>query len=101
MNDLPREDRPEMMRKDNDDSSPQVRAVALVWAIFYEDKLPVEDIYVVWFCYTVGSWKALISTNAKDDRYYEVTYDGNKREVYVDSYMKVENYTIPEADLEL
>ena len=51
----------------------------------------INDIYVVWFCKTLQNWKALISTTLPDGMYYEVTYNGNKKEIYLDAYKKFEN----------
>lgn len=49
------------------------------------------DVYVVWNCYILGHNKALLSTNLADGMYYEVTYNSNKNEVYLDAYKKFEN----------
>jgi len=53
-----------------------------------------EDVYVVWFCKTLQNWKALISTNKADTEYFEVTYNGDKKQMYIDTYVKKENVTI-------
>ena len=53
-----------------------------------------DDVYVVWFAYTLGNWKALISTKLPDGMYYEVTYNGVKSEVYIDAYKKWDNTRI-------
>lgn len=50
-----------------------------------------EDIYIVWFCYILGGWKALLSTTKPDDKYYEVTYNVKTEEAYTDTYQKVKN----------
>ena len=58
-------------------------------------KLGVElgegDVYVVWFAYTLGNWKALCSTTEPDGRYYEVTYNKEKNLGFVDTYVKTHN----------
>lgn len=54
----------------------------------------ISDVYVVWFSKTLQNWKALVSTTIPDNMYYEVTYDGNKKQAYVDSYQKIDNVTI-------
>lgn len=54
-------------------------------------KTSIDDIYVVWFCKTLQNWKALISTTLPDGMYYEVTYNGDKKEIYLDAYKKFEN----------
>lgn len=50
-----------------------------------------EDFYVVWFAKVLGNWKAMISTDITSGRYYEVTYDGVKKQTYVDDYRKASN----------
>ena len=55
--------------------------------------------YVVWFCYILGGWKALLSTHIPDGCYYEVTFNKEKNEAYVDTYQKHENVAIPLEDL--
>lgn len=57
-------------------------------------KASIDDIYVVWFCKTLQNWKALISTTLPDGMYYEVTYNGGKKEIYLDAYKKFENKCI-------
>ena len=46
----------------------------------------LEDIYVVWFCKTIQNWKALVSTDVVNGMYFEVTYNGNTKEIYIDVY---------------
>lgn len=56
---------------------------------------PVEfDVYVVWFCKTLQNWKALVSTTLFDSTYYEVTFNGDANEAYLDVYRKVENLKV-------
>lgn len=57
-------------------------------------EITVEDVYVVWFAKTLQNWKALLSTNVSDGMYYEVTYNGDKKETYLDAYKKWENVCI-------
>lgn len=59
-------------------------------------KFTLDDIYVVWFCKTLQNWKVLVSTTLPDGIYYEITYNGNTGETYVDVYKKWENFTIKE-----
>jgi hypothetical protein len=58
------------------------------------DLLNADDTYVVWFCKTLQNWKALVSTTLRDDMYYEVTYNGDRRETYLDAYKKIHNLVI-------
>lgn len=50
-----------------------------------------DDVYIVWLCKTLQNHKALLSTNISDGMYYELTYNGNKNELYLDAYKKWEN----------
>ena len=53
-----------------------------------------EEVYVVWACKTLQNNKALLSTDIPDTRYYELTYNGNKHEIYFDAYVKEQNECI-------
>lgn len=59
-------------------------------------QIALDNVFVVWFCKTLQNWKALVSTNLPDGMYYEVTYNGDKKEVYLDAYKKFENRKITE-----
>lgn len=52
------------------------------------------EVYIVWKCKTLQNWKWLISSTLADGMYYEVTYNGDKKEFYLDAYKKVENVCI-------
>ena len=60
-------------------------------------ELNINDVYVVWFSKTLQNWKALVSTTASDGMYYEVTYNGDKHEAYLDVYKKWENVCVKDA----
>lgn len=51
-------------------------------------------VYIVWFSKTLQNWKALLSTTLPDGMYYEVTYNGDKREAYIDAYKKFDNISV-------
>ena len=53
--------------------------------------LTIDDVYIVWWSKTLQNWKALVSTTVSDGMYYEVTYNGDKQETYIDAYKKWEN----------
>lgn len=53
--------------------------------------IKADDVYVVWYCKTLQNHKALLSTPAPDGMYYELTYNGNRNELYFDAYKKWEN----------
>lgn len=58
--------------------------------------LTEDDVYIVWFSKTLQNWKALVSTNVSDGMYYEVTYNGDSKETYLDVYKKWDNNCIPD-----
>jgi hypothetical protein len=58
--------------------------------------ITIDDVYIVWFCKTLQNWKALLSTTVTDGMYYEVTYNGDRAETYLDAYKKWENIRIPD-----
>lgn len=47
-------------------------------------------LYVVWSCKTLQNWKCLISSPYIGS--LELTYNGDKKETYVDFYVKRDNY---------
>lgn len=58
------------------------------------DKMPDYDVYIVWKCKTLQNWKYLISSTLFDGMYYELTFNGDKNEWYLDAYKKFENKVI-------
>lgn len=53
--------------------------------------ITTDDVYVVWLNRTLQNNKALLSTIISDGMYYEVTYNGDKNELYFDTYKHVMN----------
>lgn len=53
-----------------------------------------DDVFVVWMCKTLQNSKAMVSTTLFDGMYYELTYNGNKKELYLDAYKKFQNVCI-------
>lgn len=52
----------------------------------------IDDIYVVAFTYVLGNWKCWLSSDAwSDTSYFEVSYNKDKGQMYVDHYRKVTN----------
>ncbi|WP_047999404.1 DUF6275 family protein [Lactiplantibacillus herbarum] len=51
----------------------------------------VDDVYIVWLSKVLQNNKAMASTTLPDGMYYELTYNGDKSEIYLDAYKKFEN----------
>lgn len=60
------------------------------------DKTPDFEAYIVWKCKALKNWKYLLSSTLPDGMYYELTFNGDKQEWYLDAYKKFENITIKE-----
>ncbi len=58
------------------------------------DTIPEFNVFVVWSCKTLQNSKALLSTTLFDGMYYEITLNGDKKEIYFDAYKKFENKCI-------
>lgn len=62
---------------------------------YYKKELNIdlknEDIYVVWMTKVLQNNKALASTTVQDKKYFEITYNGDKKETYIDCYIKEKN----------
>lgn len=57
-------------------------------------RITEDDVFIVWMCKTLQNSKALASTTLFDGMYYELTYNGDKKELYFDAYKKWENVCI-------
>lgn len=55
-------------------------------------------VFVVWSCKTLQNYKAILSTTVHDQMIYEVTYNGDKGEIYFDAYKKQINRCIKVAE---
>lgn len=60
------------------------------------DPAATFGVFIVWKSKILQNWKYLISTTLYDGMYYEVTYNGDKKEWYLDAYKKFENQCIPD-----
>lgn len=59
-----------------------------------DPEIPDFGVYIVWFSKTLQNWKALLSTTLPDQMYYEVTYNGDAKEAYIDAYKKFNNVKV-------
>lgn len=58
-----------------------------------EEKLDYK-IHIVWKCKVLQNAKYLLCTDFPDNMYYELTFNGDKNEWYLDVYDKVENICV-------
>lgn len=86
-----------------------VTALALVKEYIWEHRgqaeYPIEKldsnikIFIVWKCKILQNWKYLISESVDGSgMYYELTFNGDKDEWYLDAYKKVANIAISNYD---
>ncbi|MFN6834566.1 DUF6275 family protein [Enterococcus hirae] len=59
-----------------------------------QTQITMDNVFVVWSCKTLQNNKALLSTTVSEGMYYELTYNGDKGEIYVDAYLKKSNECI-------
>ena len=57
------------------------------------DKSP-DEVYVVWSCKTLQNKKVILSTDLVKGILFEITYNGDKNETYIDVYKKEKNYIV-------
>ena len=60
------------------------------------DATPEFEVYTVWKCKALQNWKYLLASTLPDGMYYELTYNGDKKEWYLDAYKKFQNVVIPD-----
>lgn len=61
--------------------------------------ISISDISIVFFTYTLGNIKATLIDGQKNTRYYEVTYNRARNEMYVDEYVKINKTTLTGDDI--
>ena len=83
----------------NDEFINKCREIVKDYANKHLDKsdkkeITIDNVFVVWSCKTLQNNKALLSTTLFDGMYYEITHNGDKKEIYVDAYKKWENFVV-------
>lgn len=61
-----------------------------------KEDIDADDVFSVWTCKTLQNSKCLMGTPVKGAYYYEFTYNGDKGEIYMDVYKKIENIPLNE-----
>lgn len=62
------------------------------------DNADADNVLIVWSCKTIQNNKALLGVNSSN-KYYEFTYNGDKKELYVDIYSKDDQHVFKESQL--
>jgi len=62
------------------------------------DFIQKENVHCVWFNKSLQNFKGLFVTIPLDGKYYECTYNGDKKELYLDVYKKEENIKFKEEE---
>lgn len=65
------------------------------YIFYYVNKEPC-NLFIVWKCKALQNYKYLITSTLNDGMYYELTYNGDKNEWYLDIYKKHGKYTLKE-----
>ena len=64
----------------------------------YNEDYTIKDFHLVWFSKTLQNYKCTICDLKENKRYYECTYNGDKKQLYVDIYDKQFNTCVEEKD---
>lgn len=65
--------------------------------VYKQNSFLPDDFFIPWFCKTLQNWKAMVSTDVIPGIYFEVTYNGDRDETYIDYYLKSDNVCIKGA----
>lgn len=74
------------------------KAISIIKNHIYESvKRDDYAVFIVWKCKILQNWKYMIATSLPDGKYYELTYNGDKKEWYLDTYIHTDNKVIKDA----
>ena len=63
-------------------------AVTVACKRLYEEDVDTDDVQIVWFAHVLGNKKAILIANGPNNRIFEVTYNKDTDEMYIDCYEK-------------
>lgn len=66
----------------------------------YGEDYIIGDIQMVWFAHILGFKKAILINNGSNLQIFEVTYNRDKNEMYVDSYSKTSNDVLFQTEID-
>jgi hypothetical protein len=58
--------------------------------------LTVDMVHIIWFSKMVDSWKAMVASAVAKGLIWEVTYDGETNQVYLNIYKQLNDVKIPQ-----
>lgn len=61
------------------------------WRREHDELLPEHAVKTVWFAYILGGWKTMQMVDNGEGDYFEITYNREKDEIYLDRYTKAHN----------
>lgn len=73
------------------------KAVADFLAQYHRKPIDVADVVSVWQCKTLQNHKAILIGLTQDELLFEATYNGDKDELYLDTYGKIKNICLKSA----
>lgn len=57
-------------------------------------KITINDTFLVWSCKTLQNRKCIMGSYSPDLRLYEFSLNGDKKQIYMDVYNKVDKYVL-------
>lgn len=60
----------------------------------YNEDFKIEDLHLVWFSKILQNYKCVIIDLKANQRYYELTFNGDRNEIYIDIYQKEHNIVV-------
>lgn len=67
--------------------------------LYHAKNISEFSVFIVWKSKVLQNRKYMIGSTLFDNTYYELTYNGDKKEWYLDAYKKFENKVIKEDAL--
>ena len=60
----------------------------------YDQDFTIEELHLVWFAKALQNYKCVIVDLEDNQRYYELTFNGTRNQIYLDIYEKQYNVVI-------
>ena len=64
----------------------------------YNEDFKTNELHVAWLCKTLQNFKCTICDLRDNERYYECSYNGDNKKLYVDIYNREYNIVVSEED---